>query len=387
MSTEISQAQGEEESEPSDKEIDLPDVEIEGEPSDSDFTHAGDSDEESHLSSHEGSHENLHGVLTAPHEVTTEYSRKGTYDDALDNSQEGFQENGIRSTLADFKRSRYVNNASPKRNYSYQSSMSAPEQHSQKSLDICEESTIQAKAIEPTVEESAELSKLLKVSKRSGFVRGFAQILVPLEAIRPELYWRFETDSRSTRFHQRQLHFFPDEVGSDMTAENFDIYYLTATPAGETGFWSDPIEENRTLLQQRDVHDMLRAQINCRGLFVKYVLAEQDRMDTAAIDRLNYPNLTIVHEAAVPFAMRVQNSTMPLLSYLHQGAPKRWTIIRPAHKAEVQRFLNKWEAERSPDAESGIYLPLDTIKAIGWGMDEFTQYQNELLVIWPSASY
>ena len=63
---------------------------------------------------------------------------------------------------------------------------------------------------------------------------------------------------------------------------------------------------------------MLRAQINCRGLFVKYVLAEQDRMDTAAIDRLNYPNLTIVHEAAVPFAMRVQNSTMPLLSYLHQ---------------------------------------------------------------------
>ena len=153
---------------------------------------------------------------------------------------------------------------------------------------------------------------------------------------------------------------------------------------------------------------VLRAQADCCGLLLKHVLAKQKNLDTAKVCRLGDPSLTIVRNVTLLSPLSMQDSTMPLLSYLHQvrlltlycmtimeitdvyhSAPKYWPVIYPEHYVEIQRFLKRWAAKFNfdPKTKTGLYLPPETIKAMKWSTDQFVQYQNEIIVTWPSTLY
>lgn len=108
-----------------------------------------------------------------------------------------------------------------------------------------------------------------------------------------------------------------------------------------------------------------------------------------------------------PFGLQMTNCAAYSLNYLHGGAPKHWTIIKPADQKKVEKFLHEhaeFAAKRLEKRANGnfmspshpprcdqflshqqLYVPRETWDEQGISYTEVTQYKGELIICFPFA--
>jgi len=96
------------------------------------------------------------------------------------------------------------------------------------------------------------------------------------------------------------------------------------------------------------------------------------------------------------FSMRLGDFAAYTLNYHHAGGPRSYTIIKPSSHQRLEEFIClAFQQSKNPKPPSCsqfvshdmVYVPKDTLIANGIEFTEVTQFEREMLVIFPYAYY
>ena len=124
---------------------------------------------------------------------------------------------------------------------------------------------------------------------------------------------------------------------------------------------------------------------------------------------MNRPRIQLAGAKGSPFGLEMTDHAAYSLNYLHRGAPKRWVIIEPDARLQLEELLQpevesmaerlvkksrtKFEPPTHPPrcdrflGHQPLYVPKDTLALHGIAHTDLVQYEGEMVVTFPFTYY
>ena len=121
-----------------------------------------------------------------------------------------------------------------------------------------------------------------------------------------------------------------------------------------------------------------------------------------AVAGVQSPRFLLSQSAGVPFAMHLKEAAAYSLNYLHMGAPRIWTIVKPTDHDKLQELMHYVTADSAATASNGkrtryppqcdqslghesLYVPAGSLQLLDVEYTVVVQHQGELVITFPYA--
>ncbi|KAL9122950.1 MAG: hypothetical protein Q9187_000491 [Circinaria calcarea] len=293
----------------------------------------------------------------------------------------------------------------------------------------------------PTKEVFEEFSNFLAVVEEiSGRDNGVVKVIVPETAVLPVLSVDLP-GMNQTLLPTSKLRLSAAKIES----KEVSLYKLQVLPAAEVRVSPEAIEQHRTSLKTKwslDARHLpdawketrfettvtesqmikqllrgagnslftmnvkcnvaLRHALACNDPHLNDLLGKRPTGFFSKLDNFRSTSMAITHHGVNAFVMHTKELAAYSVNYLHKGAPKVWTVIKPRDHKQLEEAIHYLTVDKlslTPDCKlpllppqcdqflrhEALYLPKKTLTACRVLHAEVVQYQNEMIITFPFA--
>ncbi|KAI9812585.1 MAG: hypothetical protein M1827_004574 [Pycnora praestabilis] len=153
-----------------------------------------------------------------------------------------------------------------------------------------------------------------------------------------------------------------------------------------------------------DASPELRETLQCLDPKVVALPGNSLRKSKFSIAGIHSPYFYVSRSEGTPFALHIEDYAAYSVNYLHAGAPKCWTVVKPTHHHKLEEFLHGQlnapekllsrslgrKPQRPPQCSQflrhhSVYLPRETFQTLELDTTTVVQHRGEMVITFPFA--
>ncbi|MCJ1382604.1 hypothetical protein MMC17_005717 [Xylographa soralifera] len=188
----------------------------------------------------------------------------------------------------------------------------------------------------------------------------------------------------------------PNSVKSDFDFDSKEPEFLTRVQAAQSTLTST--------MKTADEFNMARVRyaLGLNTVDLSIIPKDIPKEGLSTISTTDSVQIQVAQSDGIICGMRMNEGAAYLMSYLHKGAAKVWTVVKPAEHAKLEEIMHIMTSPNLVETQQGnrphfppqcdqflghknLYVPGYTLEALGIDYRQVVQEQNEMVIMFPYA--